>query len=567
MTRSRARIRRPRIVLAGLPGFGDVTAWDFLDALYGVPGIKRYFDAAALHPYAPELEELGAQIDQLRATMTKHGDQATPLWLTELGWGSGAPDRFRLNKGLAGQAYLLTGAFRVDPQQPKRLERAARVLVRLARSRADVRVGGHLQLLRQRGIAEVHARAEAGLPGVQELRGWRLMPSLKRSLRLQLWSWNYEPEPTAMGPMAARWAEAMSARGHQVEVVTAHPHYPGPLWGRRLRPYRETRNGIPVLRLPLLIGHRTTAARILEEATYAASAAAAAALRSAPDVAVAVSPSFLGVFPVLASARFRRFPWILWLEDILPDAAATTGLMREGLALRTARHMERFMYRSAARIVVISDAFRENLLGKGVPPWKVTHIYNPYTRGAGEPRGAQRRGSRARPVHGKHGLLTEPSRAGARVRDLLGHGRRRPADPRGDRGARPGGGGGDPLHARPDARPAARGARGRDAAGDDRARPPAARRRRIQPAVEADEPHVPRRPGAGEREPPVRDRSHRAPVGRRLGDRCRRPGGVSKRASRHPRRPGRSSRGGAQRGWSSPVSTSARTRSRPGSRI
>jgi putative colanic acid biosynthesis glycosyltransferase WcaI len=189
-----------------------------------------------------------------------------------------------------------------------------------------------------------------------------------------------------MGPMAARWAEAMSARGHQVEVVTAHPHYPGPLWGHRLRPYRETRNGISVLRLPLVIGHRTTPARILEEVTYAASAAAAA-LRPAPDAAVVVSPSFLGVFPVLLSARLRRFPWILWLEDILPDAAATTGLLREGLALRTARSLERFMYSSADRIVVISDAFRENLLAKGVPPWKVTHIYNPYSRGPGERRG------------------------------------------------------------------------------------------------------------------------------------------------------------------------------------
>jgi colanic acid biosynthesis glycosyl transferase WcaI len=124
----------------------------------------------------------------------------------------------------------------------------------------------------------------------------------------------------------------------------------------------------------------------MEEATYAAAAAAAAALPSAPDAAVAVSPSFLGLFPVLASARLRRFPWILWLEDILPDAAATTGLLREGRALRTAQHLERFVYRSADRIVVISNAFRENLLAKGVPPWKVTHIYNPYTRGLGERR-------------------------------------------------------------------------------------------------------------------------------------------------------------------------------------
>jgi putative colanic acid biosynthesis glycosyltransferase WcaI len=189
-----------------------------------------------------------------------------------------------------------------------------------------------------------------------------------------------------MGPIAARWAEAMCARGHRVEVVTAHPHYPGPLWGRRSRPYRETRNGIPVLRLPLVIGHRTTAARITEEATYAASAALTAALPSTPDVAVAVSPSFLGLFPVLASARLRRFPWVLWLEDILPDAAATTGLMREGLALRTAQRLERFVYGSADRIVVISNAFRENLLDKNVPAWKVTHIYNPYTRNLGRHR-------------------------------------------------------------------------------------------------------------------------------------------------------------------------------------
>ena len=102
-----------QVVLAGLPGFGDVTGWDFLDALYRVPGIERYFDAAALHPYAPDIEQLEVQVDQLRKTMTKHDDQGTPLWFTELGWGSGPPDRFRLNKGLKGQAFLLVAAFRL----------------------------------------------------------------------------------------------------------------------------------------------------------------------------------------------------------------------------------------------------------------------------------------------------------------------------------------------------------------------------------------------------------------------------------------------------------------------
>ena len=45
-------------MLAGMPGYGDVNAWDFLDSLYSVPGIKDHFDAVALHPYAPNLDQL-----------------------------------------------------------------------------------------------------------------------------------------------------------------------------------------------------------------------------------------------------------------------------------------------------------------------------------------------------------------------------------------------------------------------------------------------------------------------------------------------------------------------------
>ena len=45
--------------------------------------------------------------------MKEHGDQGTPLWITELGWGSAPPDRFGLNKGLNGQRRLLSGSFKL----------------------------------------------------------------------------------------------------------------------------------------------------------------------------------------------------------------------------------------------------------------------------------------------------------------------------------------------------------------------------------------------------------------------------------------------------------------------
>jgi colanic acid biosynthesis glycosyl transferase WcaI len=183
-----------------------------------------------------------------------------------------------------------------------------------------------------------------------------------------------------MGPIAALWAEEMGRRRHDVSVITAFPHYP-PIFQQRWRPYRERRNGVPVLRLPLLIGHRTTPRRVLEEVTYAASVAVAASAAARPDAAVVVSPSFLALQPVLRLMRARRVPTVLWLQDILPDAAETTGLLRSQRALGVARLLERTAYQRADRIVVISETFRRNLIGKGVSSSRIATIYNPASQG------------------------------------------------------------------------------------------------------------------------------------------------------------------------------------------
>jgi hypothetical protein len=103
-----------RIILAGNPGYppsGGLRAWDFLAALYRVPGIKGKFDAAAIHPYSSTLEGLRQQLALFRRVIRNNGDTATPIWITELGWGSAAPDRFGINQGLAGQARLQSNAF------------------------------------------------------------------------------------------------------------------------------------------------------------------------------------------------------------------------------------------------------------------------------------------------------------------------------------------------------------------------------------------------------------------------------------------------------------------------
>jgi polysaccharide biosynthesis protein PslG len=81
-----------RLLLGGLyaaPGEEPSTdAPQFLDRLYRYRGIKGLFDAAALHPYAPDPGQMAAHIAALRAVMRRNGDGGSPLYITEFGWGS-----------------------------------------------------------------------------------------------------------------------------------------------------------------------------------------------------------------------------------------------------------------------------------------------------------------------------------------------------------------------------------------------------------------------------------------------------------------------------------------------
>ena len=102
-----------QIVLAGMLRNCSSLAWHFLSGLYAVPGFKDDFDVAALHPYAPDLEQFQQAIKQFRGVMNYHGDGATPLWLTEFSWGSAPPDASGINKGPGGQRLMLIGSFRM----------------------------------------------------------------------------------------------------------------------------------------------------------------------------------------------------------------------------------------------------------------------------------------------------------------------------------------------------------------------------------------------------------------------------------------------------------------------
>jgi len=109
---------RADIVLGGL--FGEprqnlprgMDAVDFLNALYRSRGVKANFDAVALHPYAADVGELRRQVEEVRATMARHGDRRSGLYITEMGWGSAYnPRTVAFEVGPRGQARELRRAY------------------------------------------------------------------------------------------------------------------------------------------------------------------------------------------------------------------------------------------------------------------------------------------------------------------------------------------------------------------------------------------------------------------------------------------------------------------------
>jgi polysaccharide biosynthesis protein PslG len=113
-----------RIVLGGMfegnVSYGAILSWKYLDRLYEL-GAAPYFDVVGAHPYSPKISAYEFQVRRLAATIRRHGHRGTPIWIDEIGWGSGRGGS-PLNKGPEGQARMLRRAFRFAARNRHRLD-------------------------------------------------------------------------------------------------------------------------------------------------------------------------------------------------------------------------------------------------------------------------------------------------------------------------------------------------------------------------------------------------------------------------------------------------------------
>jgi hypothetical protein len=115
--------RHAKVILAGLSGNPKkkkMAPQKFLKKFFTVKKVEKHFDAAALHPYAPNISQFKERISKVRKAMKNGGAKKKDLWLTEVGWGSASHDKFALTKGIAGQANLLKKSFKASLKKRKK---------------------------------------------------------------------------------------------------------------------------------------------------------------------------------------------------------------------------------------------------------------------------------------------------------------------------------------------------------------------------------------------------------------------------------------------------------------
>ena len=201
-----------------------------------------------------------------------------------------------------------------------------------------------------------------------------------RTIFLTQW---FDPEPGAIrGLPLARW---LTARGHDVRVLTSVPNYPGGRVypGYRMRLWqREVMDGVSVLRVPLYPSHDTSPlGRVANYTSFALSAATlGAALIGRGDVAYVYHPPATVGLPAVVLKALRGMPFVYHIADMWPESVVESGML-EGAALRRMVHgllsvWCRAVYRQARAITVLSPGFKRLLVERGVPGDKIHVIYN-----------------------------------------------------------------------------------------------------------------------------------------------------------------------------------------------
>ena len=190
---------------------------------------------------------------------------------------------------------------------------------------------------------------------------------------------NFPPEVNAPATRTYEHAQEWIKNGAEVTIITCAPNFPhGKIYdGYKNKLYQKTNmDGIEVIRVwSYVTANSGFVKRVLDYVSFAFMAFWIGLFQKY-DIIIATSPQFFTTWAGWGLSKIRRKPWIFELRDLWPESIKTVGAMKQGIAIDILEKIELALYRDATRVIAVTDAFKTNLIKRGIDAKKIDVITN-----------------------------------------------------------------------------------------------------------------------------------------------------------------------------------------------
>ena len=190
---------------------------------------------------------------------------------------------------------------------------------------------------------------------------------------------NFPPEVNAPATRTYEHCQEWIKRGIKVTIITCTPNFPhGKVYnGYKNRLYqKENIDGIEVIRVwSYMSSNIGFIKRVLDYSSFAFSSFLVGLFQKT-DIIIATSPQFFTTWSAYGLSKLKRKPWIFELRDIWPESIQSVGAIRHKKTLEFLEKIELGLYRDSNRVIAVTDAFKDNLISRGISSDKISVVTN-----------------------------------------------------------------------------------------------------------------------------------------------------------------------------------------------
>lgn len=190
---------------------------------------------------------------------------------------------------------------------------------------------------------------------------------------------NFPPEYNAPATRTYEHCREWVKLGAEVTIITCFPNFPQ---GKIFEGYKnklweeEVIDGIRVIRIwSFISSNKGFFKRTIDFISYACMAFFAG-LFVKTDIIIATSPQFFTAVSGCLLAFVRRKKWIMEVRDLWPESISAVNAVQGKTIIKWLEKLELFLYRNSTRIVAVTDAFKQDMINRGIDASKIFVVKN-----------------------------------------------------------------------------------------------------------------------------------------------------------------------------------------------